>query len=302
MNIRITLTLLALALPAAARADIESGDLPRGTLWYLHADLAAMRDSDGGSKLYAWFEDEVGSEVAEETGIDIRREVDRVTAFAASGTGTTVVIEGPLTKETRDKLLAMAAVELDIDPREHDGRTYYLFGDEDDLEDDPDAPLDDLEDASFVSFAVDGKVIITGREEQMQELLETGGRITGAGAHDGALLVLSAQQALVQAGIKADEFGDAWESNIVRSTEQAALMVADASGRLAIEAELVSTDPKMTESIAGIVSGLIGLQAFNDELDPALKAVLRSTRVEVDGRFLKISTVVDPEAVMSALD
>ena len=65
---------------------------------------------------------------------------------------------------------------------------------------------------------------------------------------------------------------DDWESNIVRNTEQAALLMADESGQLAIEAQLVSTDPKMAEAIGGIVNGLIALQAFNSELGPELQS------------------------------
>jgi hypothetical protein len=140
----------------------------------------------------------------------------------------------------------------------------------------------------------------------MQELLENGGRTIAPPGSDSALLILSANKTLVQAGVQpaglADEGDDDWESSIVRNTEQAALLVADESGMLAIEAQLVSSDPKMAEAIGGIVNGLIGLQALNGDLEPELLNLIRNTKVEVRDRTLEISTVLDPNVVVDVLD
>ena len=80
------------------------------------------------------------------------------------------------------------------------------------------------------------------------------------------------------------------------------LLVADESGQLAVEAQLVSTDPRMAESIAGIVNGLIGLQAFNSELSADIQNLIRATKVEVEENVLKISTVFDPNLMVSILE
>ena len=40
---------------------------------------------------------------------------------------------GGLPHDARDKLLALAAMEGPVDPREYDGDTYYFFGDEDEM-------------------------------------------------------------------------------------------------------------------------------------------------------------------------
>jgi len=98
----------------------------------------------------------------------------------------------------------------------------------------------------------------------------------------------------------ADDDGD-WESNILRNTEQAALLIADRSGQIAVEAQLQSKDPKMAQSIGSIVNGLISLQAFNSELDPALQSLIENTKVEVNENVLKINTVIDPGLVVSVL-
>ena len=298
---------LICALPLAANAAITAGDLPADTVWYLHANLEALRDSEGGSVIYREFEKEGGAEIKEELGIDISAEVNAVTAFANSAHGTIVVVEGPITKGTQDKIMAIAVTEGgDVDPREHDGKTYYHFGDASAEGSGDNEPLEDLEDSAYISFAVDGKAIVTAREAQMLSLLENGGRITGMGSHDGALLVMSANNTLVQAGLATDGLigsdDDDWDSNIVRNTEQAALLVADESGMIAIEAQLVSRDPKMAQAIGGIVNGLIGLQALNGDLDPELQTLIRNTKVDVTDNILSISTVLDPNAIISAME
>ncbi len=300
------LALLCL-LPLTAGAQVSAGDLPDNTVWYLHADLEAMRESDGGSPVWDWFDGEVVVEVREEVGIDIGEEVDRITAFADNSDGTVIVVEGPMSKDSRDKFLALAAQEGPVDPREYDNKAYYFFGDEDDIDNGSDEPFEDLEDALFLSFAVDGKALITGTEAQMRDLLDNNGRISGSGSHDGALLVLSANKTLVQAGMQKDGMIDAdddddWESKIVNNTEQGALLLADESGQLALQAQLVSTDPKMAEAIGGIVNGLIALQAFNSELEPEMLSLIQNTKVTVDANNLSINMVIDPNLLVSVLD
>ena len=307
---RLCLVILAAFFPLGASADVKVGDLPANTVGYLHADLNALRDGEAGSSVYAWFEDEVVEEIREEVGIDISTEIDSVTAFANNDEGTILVIDGPMTKGTQDKFLALAATEGPVDPREYKGLTYYFFGDEDDIDDNGDEFFEDLEDAVFLSFAIDGKALVSGTEAQMRDLLDNKGEVSGSGSHEGALLVLSANKTLVQAGLQTDGLiggddygsdGD-WESNIVRNTKEAALLMADESGQLAIEAQLVSHDPKMAQAIGGIVNGLIGLQAFNSDLGPEFQDLIRNTKIEVMENVLSISTVIDPALMVTILD
>jgi hypothetical protein len=142
-------------------------------------------------------------------------------------------------------------------------------------------------------------------EKQLQALLDSGGKVAGAGSHDGAMFVLSADNTFLQAGMQADnmalEDDDDWESNILRNTKQAALLIADKAGLILIEAQLVSADPKMAAAIGGIVNGLISLQAFNSDLDPEIQDLIRNTRVEVTENTLSINTVIDPDIVAAML-
>lgn len=300
---RLTILLLLLFIPPMAPAAVTAQDLPDNTVWYLHADLQALRTSESATGLYAWFDDEIGEEITEEIGIDLNTEVNSITAYADTSHGTVVVSDGPLTKASQERLLAIATIEADgdFDVREYKGMIYYHVGDEDDEGYRSDEPFEGLEDSAWFSFAIDGKAILTSTEAQLKVLLDNGGRIAGAGSHDGAMFVLSADKTFVQAGMQADNMAidddDDWESNILRNTRQAAVLLADKDGLIAVQAELVSTDPRMAEAIGGIVNGLISLQAFNSELDPEIQDLIRNTRVEVRESTLSINTVIDPDVV-----
>ena len=74
------LVTLILALPLGA-AEIIIDGLPDNTVWYMHADLEEMRNSESGSRIYKWFEGEVVVEVNEKLGIDLNSEVNSITAF-----------------------------------------------------------------------------------------------------------------------------------------------------------------------------------------------------------------------------
>ena len=304
---RLFFFLLLFSFPLHTNGAVTAGDLPGDTIWYMHADLEAMRTTESGSKIYAWFEDEVVEDISEETGIDLSAEVNSMTAFSDATNGTVVVIDGAITRESQERLLAIATMQAggDIDLLEYKGMTYYHIGDEEDEGDWGNEPFDDLEDSAWFSFALDNKAILASTEKQLQALLDNGGRIAGAGSHDGALFVLSADKSFVQAGMQADGMAsedDDWESNILRNTKQAAVLIADKDGMIAIEAQLVSTDPKMAAAIGAIVNGLISLQAFNSDLGPEIQELIRNTRVEVADNTLSINTVFDPEIIEIVLN
>jgi len=305
--LRLFLFLLLFSFPLHTSGAVTAGDLPGDTIWYMHADLEAMRTTESGSKIYAWFEDEVVEDISEETGIDLSAEVNSMTAFSDATNGTVVVIDGAITRESQERLLAIATMQAggDIDLLEYKGMTYYHIGDEEDEGDWGNEPFEDLEDSAWFSFALDNKAILTSTERQLQALLDNGGRIAGSGSHDGALFVLSADKSFVQAGMQADhmasEDDDDWESNILRNTKQAAVLIADKDGMIAIEAQLVSADPRMAQAIGGIINGLISLQAFNSDLDPEIQDLIRNTRVEVVDNTLSINTVIDPDTVLTVL-
>ncbi len=138
----------------------------------------------------------------------------------------------------------------------------------------------------------------------MKTLLDRNGKLAGMGNHSNALFVLTADKSLMQAGLRTDELDedDDWDSNILRNTEQVAVLIADSDGFIAIEAQLVTSEPGMAQSISSIVNGLIALQAFNDDLPPEIVSLIQNTKIEVKDSTLSINTVIDPAQIIAILD
>ena len=300
--LRLIFFVLLFCVPLTANSGVSVTDFPGNTVWYAHADLEQMRSADSGKGLYNWLDGEVFVEIHEEVGIDIGKETNRITAFADTEHGSVIIVDGPVSQESRDKMLAIATLETELELLKSGGKTYYQFGDADE---DSDTDLDALKDGGYFSFDVKDKIIVTSTEEQITTLLGNNGKIPAMDVNENALFVLSADKSLVQAGLRTDELADDdddWNSKILRNTKQAALLIADSDGLIAIEAQLVSSEPGMAQSLGSIVNGLIALQAFNDELDPQLVSLIQNTKVEVNDSTLSINTVIDPALIISILD
>ncbi len=311
-NLRILIIGLLLFLPALALA--AAGDLPGNTTWYFHVDLKEMKSETAGKALYGWLDDEAFADVREDTGIDLGQEIDAMTAFSVDGQGLVMSFDGDLSQESKDMLMALIAAEGDLQPKKSSGTSYYRFSGQGDSEESVtieganiEVQLESLEDEAWISMDLKNQVLVTSSEKQMQAMLKNGGKIPGRGSHDGALLILTADKTLLQAGMNSaaldeDDDGDTdWDSKILRNTEQVAFLVAAAANKLAIEAKLVTTEPEMAQSLASVVRGLIALVAFSDEMDAEAVAVLQGTRIEADGRNLSISLAIDPDLVVSTL-
>ena len=307
--------LLFLGLPATLFADVAS--LPANAQWYFHADFDKMRSTEAGRHLYGWLEDEVFTEIREEVGVDLDKEADTLTAYAVSEERIVVVMDGRISQATEDKILAMAAASGSLDKLGSGSRIYYHVkeghdpeaaadpaesGEEHDT-DKVDIEVDGFEDGAYVTFAVKNKLIVASTREDIEALIANKGRIDAGNSPRDALFVLSAERSLMQAGVQAGELGDeiGWDSNILRNTEQAALLIADEAGKLAIEAQVVATEKEMADSLASIVRGLISLQVFNEDLDPELAEFLQNTSVSVDDTTLMVKVLLDPKVVVEAL-
>ena len=296
---------LLLALPALGVAELSTAGLPATSTWYFHADFDEMRGSDAGKPLYAWLQREVFADVREDAGIDLDKETDRITAFSAEESGAVVLVEGDISQETRDKLLAIAAGGDEFDTLKHKGTTYY-FSKSDKHGKNGDINVDSFENGVYFTFALKDRILATSSREQLERLLDNDGRMPKRSKDRGTLIVLTAEKSLIQAGIQADQVEDrgdgGWQSNILKNTEQLAVMIADAAGKIAIQTQLVATQPEMAESLASIVRGLISLAMFSEDMDPDVAAFLKGTTVDVDGTSLNIRLALDPESVVVVLD
>ena len=291
----IALTLL----PFAAMADINIQGVGGVSNWYFQADFDKMRSTEAGKPLYAWMQKEVFAEINRESGIRLDRDLEQLIAQSDGADGVILVLNGKVRQETRDQIMAIAATQnIDLAPRKAGRRQYFFIEGNADTKKDEDNPF---ENGAFLSFDIRDKVILTSSEAEMRSLLDNGGRVRPRDAR--AMIMFSAENSLMEAGIETEPDGsEDWDSNIMKNTEEAALLVADAKGKLGVEAQLVSKEPEMAESLASIVRGLISLQVFNDELDPELATLLKETRVDVRDRVLSISIALDPNVVVDALN
>ncbi|MDJ0906306.1 MAG: hypothetical protein QNI96_09830 [Woeseiaceae bacterium] len=302
----LLLSFLFLA-PVAALSAISADDLPGASKWYFHVDFEQMRSSEAGRHLYAWLQDEVFEDIREDAGFDLDKEADSLTAFATEGDGTVIVIEGNISQQTEDKIVAMGASSVSMDRYGSGKKAFYHIKDNDDIDLDGeniDIDVDSFDNGVYLSFAVRNKLLVTATRAKMEQLLDNKGRISGARSEKGQLFVLSAERGLIQAGAHTAglDGNGAWNSNILRNTKHAALVVADKQGKISIETQLVTAEPEMAESLASIVRGLISLQVFNDDMDPEVASFLQNTNVDVDDKKLTIRVALDPEVVVAAID
>ena len=299
------IVVLLLGLPGLVLGELAASGLPATSTWYFHADFDEMRSSDAGRPIYDWLQREVFTNVREDAGIDLDKEADKITAFSAVESGAVITIEGNISQETRDKLLAMAAGADEFDTLKHKGTTFYFAkGDKDGKN--GDIKVDSFENGVYFTFALKDRILATSSREQMARLLDSKGKLPARKSDRGTLIVLTAEKSLIQAGIQADQVEDrgdgGWKSNILKNTEQLAVMVADVAGKIAIETQLIATQPEMAESLASIVRGLISLAMCAEDTDPEVAEFLKGTTVDVDGSSLNIRLALDPESVVVALD
>ncbi|MEJ2274914.1 MAG: hypothetical protein P8Y01_10140, partial [Woeseiaceae bacterium] len=306
--LKILCVAIMLAAPVAAVADVNT--VPGSAEWYLHVDLQQMKVEEAGKPVYEWLRDEVFADVRQDTGVDLDREVDSLTAFSVTGEGPVIVIDGDFSNDTRDKMMALIAANGDLSPLQASGSKYFRLGDEEgDVEyenADIHLTLDSLDDGAWISLDVKDKILVTGSEAQMKSLLANKGRVPGPGKSNGAMLVLTAEKTLLQAGMNTAKFGGGsdgdLDSKILRNTEQVAFLIAAVANKLAIEAELVTSAPEMAESLASVARGLISLVAFDDSMDAEAIAMLQSTKIEAKGNSLNLSLAVDPALVVRTIE
>lgn len=305
---RLMLIALLLMVPGIASAAVAVDGVPETSTWYFHADFEQMRTSDAGKHLYGWLQREVFEDVRDDAGIDLDKEADRITAFSDEVDGAVVLIEGKISQDSKDKLLALAAGGESFETFEHKGKVFHFAEGEGHghSHDGDDMDIDSFDNGVYFTFALKNWILATSTREKMESLLASDGKLPHRKTANGTLIVLTAEKSLIQAGMKADQIDDdgdgGWESNILRNTEQVAVLVADVAGKIAVETQLVAKQPEMAESLASIVRGLISLTIFSDDMDPEIAEFLQGTSVDVDGSKLKVSVSVDPEMLIAVLD
>jgi hypothetical protein len=305
---KLTVILLAtlLALPNLVLAKFSAADLPAASTWYFHVDFKEMRKSEAGAAIYEWLDAEVFAEIRDEIGVDFDQELDQITAYAGEGSAPAIMLYGPISQDTKDKLLAAAAAagKGDFQQAKAAGKLYYSVGKFDDDDAGRKSDFEAFEDQVHFSFALKDRIILTPSAGQMQELLASNGRVAGSKAAEDALFVLTAESTLMQAGANAKALGDNgnWDSNMLQNTKQLALLIADSGGMIAVDAQLEATEPEMADSLASIARGLVSLASFSEDVEPEIAAMLRGVKIDVKDSWLKLSMAIDADAFVSMLE
>lgn len=280
-----------LLLPAFAAADLTIDGVSGIARWYFHADFVEMRNTESGKLLYEWLDDEVFAELEEETGLDIGKDLDSLVAQSDNGEEVVVVLSGNIRQEYQDQIMALAATQnLDLAPRNSGGKRYYYVEGEQNGDESP------FDDGAYFTFALKDRVVLTSSEDEMQKLLANGTRLVVRRAN--TMVMFNAENAAV--GSSTDAPAE-WDSNIMKNTEEASVTIADDAGKFRLQAELITTAAEMAESLASVVRGLISLQAFNDDIEPEIAEILKTTKVDVRDRTLAISLSVDAKTVVNEL-
>ena len=147
----LLLLLVMLAVPAVAVADARN--VPGNANWYFYVDLEQMRSGGPGAAVYNWLRDEVMEDIEQDAGIDVEKEVDRITSYSSGDDGAVLVVDGKLSQETRDIIMAFIASGGDISPLKSSGKTYYHFGGDESIDEDV------VYDAGNVDISIDLSLI-----------------------------------------------------------------------------------------------------------------------------------------------
>ena len=300
----LIVAMMVVIMPLCAIAGVKPGDLPANAQWYFHADLQQLQKSEVGKTIYGFLEEEAFADVKEDTGFDIGASIETVTAYANIEEGVVVVIDGELSQDDKDKVMALIALQSegsdsDFAPKSYKGANYYRISDDAESHDhdNGNGSLDTLDEEAFFCFDVKGKILLTSSAATMERLIADKGRIKVAKKNSGTLFVMTADRSFIQAGMQPGEFGEEEDvdSNIIQNAKQLAMLVSDKAGNLSIEAMLLATDPAMAESLGGIVRGLIGIALLDDSMEPEVAKIIRSTKVDVKDAALSVSVSLPPE-------
>lgn len=308
---RLALVVSAVMLASSAAAEITPEDLPQDVQWYAHADFREMQASVTGKYILDFLEKEVFSKLRDETGIDVRKDLEAATIFGGRGAHDgAVVLFGKLSEKNRTKVQAVMELYGDYERELSKGVEVFALtkrnAEAEAVNDDNDEMFLESR-TTFIAFGKREQILITQNRGQLDAFVEAGGRVVRAKKPEqaGSLLILQAERGLVKAGMNAGAGvadKEDWSSNVLRHMQQAALVLADQSGNAAVELQLITNKPELAESIRNILQGLISIKALDQDEDPKVLALLNSVKLDLVGSTIRASMVMDPGMLRKILD
>ncbi|MEM7764847.1 MAG: hypothetical protein AAF290_12345 [Pseudomonadota bacterium] len=270
--------------------------LPADSQWYLHIDLEQMRSGGAGETLYNWLNSEVFDDLRDDVGFDPDKELNAITAYSSGNGHATMIVSGDLSSRSQDKMLAALVLNGNAEPLKRGGMNYYRVEDID-IENEE---LQVNQDVLYVTFDKRNTWVLSTQLEEMEAAFS--GKARGIKNDDRSLLILSARNPLMQAGVDAERMSNQWDSGMLRNTRQIAFKLADNRGKADIEVRVTAKDETTSNALASIVRGLIGLQALSGEGTPELSQLLNRLRIENDAEGLSLSLTVEPDLLVSVVN
>lgn len=310
--ILIVISVLGLAAASVpANADIASESLPGNAQWYAHADLQAMQESRTGRHILAFLDEEVFSELEDETGITLKDDLQAATIFGGrSPADGAVVLYGKISEKNRTKMQALMELYGDYSEERRNGVEIFTLDRRqrsgESLDDDSDEVFSEAR-TTYVAFSKRDQLMLTQSRERLEKFVAAGGRLRDNGDRktQGKLLVLQADKSLVNAGMNAGAGISAdndWDSSILQHMRQVAIVLAEEQGKAAIEAHLVTSNQELAESIKNIVQGVISIKALDQNEDPEMLQILRSVKLQLAGSTIQARVLVDPDVLKEFMD
>lgn len=294
----ITASLFAGTALTAQAQPIAAAD----SAFYIQVNLLEMRQSDAGSQLYDWVDDEIIEEIEDEFGTDLVRSLDGISIFGSGDTQTPVVLlHGFLSEAAQDDITEKVLSEVD------EARIETQFGQEfitvhaDDMEN-FNIDIDGQEfEQLFLAFGDSNQTLITPSKDILDDFLRNNSVFSDALSSD--LIVVQANRSLVQGGLDAkhDIFKNGpWESQFFKNIEQVGLVIADSGDSFTLRAEAVSSTPAMAEALGNIAKGLLSFKSLAD--DEGELALLDNLDIASNSNVTVFELQVPAELLIDTLD
>lgn len=286
---------------AATAQNLSQQDLLPGAQWYVHVNARLLRDSSLTAPFYAESLGEAFSDIREEMGVDLGRDVTAITIFgsASPGRDTAVVLHGRLGDDNRARLDELASTAGHYVEHDYGGARYIEVSG---IGDRPGSVGPDQ--ALMIHYAMD-RTLISTSEATMHRLLDpAGAAVVIEPENPDALLVLQADRSLVQAGLDARHMNleGHWNSSLLNNIEQAMAVVSERNGGLGIQLQVLTADEATATYVQNILQGLISLKALSGNDDPAMSELLNQLDLKASARQVLLEVDISPELAAKIVD
>ncbi len=289
-----------LAQNSAHLIDLAQSDLPPDTQWYVHANVDGLRQSELLAPFYEESLGEAFDDIAQDTGLDLSAELMAVTAFGSNDQpdSATMVLHG-LSEGAQLAIMDVLVEQLDVLEMDYAGVSYYeLSGD----------GINNsrvrLDRPFMLSFGPD-QTVVTGDLTSLQQFIDAGSQMAGANgpAAEGALLVMRANQSLMQGGMNPSGVSRGpFDSSMMENIDQLGGVISESPAGLHLFAKVYARDDATASYVHNIVQGLISLKALDSGSNPSINKLIDALSITSNGPEVTLDLTISPELATDLSD